>query len=706
MSVKRKRSGWIVGLDIGGTFTDVMMVEGASGRSVRYKSLTTPADPSLGALTALDGAMQEAGAGPSDVTVLLHATTLVSNALIERKGARTALVATRGFKDIVEIAREKKFDIYDLMLDKPAPLAARDMRFEADERMAADGSVLEPLTEAAIEAVAAALQGSGAEAIAICLLHSYMNPEHERRLRDRVQAAVPGVTVCISSDILPEMREFERTTTALANAYVQPLASGYLDRFAAGLRAKGLTCPLFIMLSEGAIAAPDVVKRMPIRICESGPAAGAVTSAAVAKQLGEARVLSFDMGGTTAKTCVVHDGVPTVTTEFEVARMYRFKKGSGLPLRIPVVDLIEIGAGGGSLVHVDGMGLLKVGPESSAADPGPACYGRGGTRATVTDADLALGYLGGDSFLGGRMRLDAAAARKAIARDVAEPLGIGIDKAALGIYEVVNENMANASRVQAVERGHDPSGHVLVAFGGAGPVHAWGVAQKLGVTKVVVPPSPGVGSAYGLLLAPRAFQLARTYIGTLQALDWARVQRAFDEMMAEAVEALRHAGVGRDELRFVRRADMRYLGQRKEITVELPSDRFDAKGAGALREVFERRYEAIYHRRHEGHPIEVLCWRLAASGPETMRLPSARAAPARGTKPRPVRERPMLFHGWPAHRACPVYSRYDLRPGTKLEGPVVVEEDESATVVGPRGNLAVDGFQNLIVSVPALRSRT
>ena len=696
----KKNSQWVVGLDIGGTFTDVMMVDTASRQSVRYKSLTTPADPSIGALAALQGALREGEAAPGDVAVLLHATTLVSNALIERKGAHTALVSTRGFKDVLEIAREKKFDIYDLLLDKPAPLVEPDCRFEAGERMGADGSVVEPLTEEATDAVVAALKACGAQAIAVCLLHSYMNPAHERALRERIRAALPGATVCISSDILPEMREFERASTAVANAYVQPLTSGYMERFASGLREAGLSCPLFIMLSEGAIAAPEVVKKMPIRMCESGPAAGAVTSAAVAQQIDEPRILSFDMGGTTAKTCVVHDGKPSVTTEFEVARIYRFKKGSGLPLRMPVVDLIEIGAGGGSLVAVDGLGLLKVGPESAAADPGPACYGRGGERPTVTDADLALGYLGADSFLGGRMRLDAGAAKKALADHVAKPLHLSTEEAALGVYEVVNENMANASRVQAVERGHDPSGHVLVAFGGAGPVHAWGVAQKLGVRKILVPPSPGVGSALGLLLAPRALQLARTYIGTLDNLDWTRVQKAYDEMGQEAVAALLQAGVGKNAVRFTRRADMRYLGQRKELTVELTGERFDPT---RLRESFERLYENVYHRRHEGHPVEALCWRLEATGPQTMHLPSL-SKKFKATKAKPRSSRPMLFAGWTKHRLCPVYNRYDLPPRATLKGPAVVEEDESSAVVGPGGTLSVDGFGNLVIAVPAAGS--
>lgn len=697
--MSKSRAQWFIGLDIGGTFTDVMMVDQVSGRSVRYKTLSTPADPSIGALDGVTGVLQAGGVQPGDVAVLLHATTLVSNALIERKGALTALVTTRGFADVLDIAREKKFDIYDLLLDKPQPLVDAGLRFEIAERIAADGTVIEAPSEAAIDDLASAIAASGAQAVAVCLLHSYLNASHERLLLERLQAALPGVTVCASSDILPEMREFERASTAVANAYVQPLTGRYLDRFATGLSALGLKCPLFIMLSEGAIAAPDIVKRLPIRICESGPAAGAVTSAAVAKQIGAPRVLSFDMGGTTAKTCVIHDGQPALTTEFEVARIYRFKKGSGLPLRLPVVDLIEIGAGGGSLIRVDALGLLKVGPESAAADPGPACYGRGGLRATVTDADLVLGYLGEASFLGGRMRLDKDAATQAIHSDVGRPLGMTPAQAALGIYEVVNENMANAARVQAVERGHDPAGHALIAFGGAGPVHAWGVAKKLGVSTIVIPPSPGVGSAFGLLLAPRALQLARTYIGTLDGLNWQRVQSIFDEMADEARAALARAGVSASAVRLTRRADMRYVGQRKEITVSFQGGRFDGSRAKSLRSAFERRYEEIYHRRHDAHPVEVLCWRLAALGPETMSLPS-QAAATRRSVPVQRETRPMLFEGWSDFRDCPVFSRYSLKPGARIAGAAVIEEDESATVVGPGGQAEVDAFGNLLITLP------
>ncbi len=703
MPVPRKAvqtDAWIVGLDIGGTFTDVMMVHSSTGRSVRFKTLTTPSDPSIGALQGLRGAIEQAGIRPHQIVAVLHATTLVSNALIERKGARTALVTTRGFKDSLDIGREKKFDIYDLMLDKPEPLVSRELRVEVDERLAADGSVDTPLTEQALGAVTRAIEKLRPDAVAVCLIHSYMNPLHERMVRDWLQTRFPAISVCISSDILPEIREYERATTACANAYIQPLLRGYLERFVGGMTSEGLTAPLFVMLSEGAIAGPELVQRMPIRVCESGPAAGAVTASVVARLRNESRVLSFDMGGTTAKTCVVHDGKPSISTEFEVARTYRFKKGSGLPLRMPVVDLIEIGAGGGSLVHVDALGLLKVGPESAAADPGPACYGRGGVQATVTDADLMLGYLGAGSFLGGRMPLDEAAARQAIERDVARPLKVDAAHAALGIHEIVNENMANASRVQAVERGHDPSGHVLVAFGGAGPVHAWGVAQKLGVTRIVVPPSPGVGSALGLLLAPRALQLARTYIGTLDVLEWSRVQAAYDEMRAEAVAALAQADVPAQQVKFAFSADLRYLGQRKELTVALPRTAFGARSAHAIGEAFESLYEGVYHRRHAGHPIEALCWRLVASGPATMSAPRALRRNPRSSAPKPTSRRPMLFHGWPRHRRCPVYSRYELPVGASVAGPAVIEEDEASTVVGPQGRATVDTFGNLVVELP------
>jgi len=693
------KQGWIIGLDIGGTFTDVVMTHPQRRELTRFKCLTTPEEPARGALQGVEGVLAEAGIEAKDVSVLLHATTLVSNALIERKGAPTALVSTKGFRDVLRIGREKKFDIYDLQIERPVPLVPSELSFEVSERMGPAGEVIEPLDEQSVIAVADSIRSAGVEAVAVCLLHSYMNAAHEARVRDLLKEQLGDIPVSLSSDVLPELREYERASTTAANAFVQPVISDYLHQFVDGLKARGLNSSVFIMLSEGGMAAPDVVRRLAVRICESGPAAGAVTAASVAKQSKLARVLSFDMGGTTAKTALIHDGAPEITMDFEVARTYRFKKGSGLPLRVPVVDLIEIGAGGGSIVRVDALGLIKVGPDSVGADPGPACYGRGGVDATVTDADLVLGYLDAHSFLGGRMELDIDAARAAIERAVAIPLGIPVNEAALRVHDIVNENMASASRVQAVERGHDPAGYSLVGFGGAGPVHAFGVARRLRLRTLMIPPSAGLGSAVGLLLAPRTFRLSRTFIGGLDQLDWNRVEALFAEMIEESTQALRSAGVTNREMTFVRTADMRYRGQRKELTIDLPNRTLKRNAASSLRAAFEDVYSKIYHRTHDGHPIEALAWRLVGMGPPINSQLRSKARTKGSHRAKPKTKRAMLFDGWNRHRECPVYSRYDLKAGDTVAGPAVIEEAESTTVVGPSGKAAVDGYGNIVVSL-------
>lgn len=690
--------GWIIGLDIGGTFTDVVTVHAQTGRFGRFKCLSTPDDPARGALAGVEGVLREVGARPDEVSVVLHATTLVSNALIERKGARTTLITTRGFRDLLTIAREKKFDIYDLQIEKPVPLVTDALRFEADERLAADGEVVQALSDASVAELVAAVRASGAEAVAVCLLHAYVDPVHERRIRAAFERTPQAPAVSLSSDVLPEMREYERASTTAANAFVQPVADRYLEGFSEGLRRAGLEATLFIMLSEGGLAAPEVVRRFPVRICESGPAAGAVTSASIAQQGAMPRVLSFDMGGTTAKTCLIHDGAPEITTDFEVARTYRFKKGSGLPLRVPVVDLIEIGAGGGSIVRVDGLGLIKVGPDSIGADPGPACYGRGGTLPTVTDADLVLGYLGAGSFLGGRMELDVEAARRAIAEHVAEPLGISLERAAQGIHAIVNENMANASRVQAVERGHEPAAYTMVAFGGAGPVHAWDIARRLRISSLVIPPSAGLGSALGLTLAPRAYRSSRTRIGNLDALDWSEIEGLFEDMRCDACAALGQAGVTDREMRLLHQADLRYRGQRKELTVELPGGQFALGSAREIRGRFEALYRRVYHRIHADHAIETLSWRLTASGPPISTLDQASFRGARASAT-PATVRPMMFGGWSDYRDSAVYRRDALVPGAPVQGPCVVEEPESTTVVGPGAGAQLDAHGNLVLSL-------
>jgi N-methylhydantoinase A len=695
--------GWIIGLDIGGTFTDAVMVHSNTNAFRRFKCLTTPDEPAVGALEAVEGLLKEAGADPSDVSIVLHATTLVSNALIERKGAKTAFITTKGFGDVLRIAREKKFDIYDLHLKRPVPLVSPELTFEIDERIAPDGSVLRPIDSASAENVIEAVRASGATAVAVCLLHSYMNSQHERALRDLLGERLPGVHVSLSSEVLPEIREYERASTTVANAYVQPVIATYLDQFVRGLHDRGLRSALFVMLSEGGLAAPELVRRLAVRICESGPAAGAVTAATVASQSRISRVLSFDMGGTTAKSALIHDGAPEVTMDFEVARTYRFKKGSGLPLRMPVVDLIEIGAGGGSIVRIDELGLIKVGPESAAADPGPACYGRGGSEPTVTDADLLLGYIGESSFLGGRMKLDRDAARGVIEGGVAKPLGISVEEAALRIHEIVNENMASASRVQAVERGFDPSSYSLVGFGGAGPVHAFGVAQKLKLKCFIIPPSAGVGSAVGLLLAPRTLHVSRTYIGILDELHWGRVHALFEEMSKEATEALKNAGVPSAKMRFVKTVDMRYRGQRKELTIGL-ANVARKLSADVLRVEFERKYRDVYHRIHDGHPIEALAWRLAASGPPITTSMGAGASQSAGHNGRGSK-RKMLFAGWRGYRDCPVYSRYELSGRRAILGPAVIEEDESTSVIGPGARATVDRDRNILVRMQPLGGR-
>ena len=682
---------WIAGLDIGGTFSDVYMVDTATARVHRFKSLTTPEDPARGAIEAVQAACGEAGAAIDDLAIVLHATTLVSNALIERKGARTALVATRGFADLLEIAREKKYDIYDLGMEKAVPLAGQGACHELAERIAADGSVVQPLDETAAQAAIEAIARSGAQTVAVCLLHSYANPLHERRFGDFLAARLPGVAFSLSSDLLPEMREYERASSTVANAYVLPLVDRYLARLEEGVPAQ-----LFVMLSSGGITTPDIARKFPVRLCESGPAAGAVMAGKAGRALALSHILSFDMGGTTAKTCLIEDGAPVVTTEFEVARHHRFKKGSGLPLRMPVVDMIEIGAGGGSIARVDDLGLLKVGPESAGADPGPACYGRGGVLPTVTDADLVLGYLASDSFLGGAMALDEEKARDAIRDCVAEPLGLSVETAALGIHAVVDEAMANAARVHVVERGFDPAGLVLVAFGGAGPVHAEGVARRLGISRFVVPGSAGVGSALGLLLAPRAYRLSRTWIGTVDAIDWKAVEGAFRDMEEDATAILERAGVPSSEIAFGRIAEMRYLGQRKELTVRLPDGNLTADRAGEVGHAFEAEYERVYRRIHAGHEVEVRTLRLSAEGaPVVDSLSLAGTVADEAT----VRARTVWLEGWDAPCEARVCRRDGIPPGSRIDGPAILEDTYTTVVVGQGSVATSDERGNLVVEL-------
>ena len=692
-----------LGVDIGGTFTDLVWVDDATGEVRVGKLLTTPKDPAQAVEQGVLRLLEESGAAPAGVRSLIHGTTLATNALIERKGARTGLLTTAGFRDALEIGREGRYDMYDLFIDLPAPLVPRHLRLEVPERITADGGVLRPLDAAGARAAIATLLAEGVEAIAISLLHAYRNPTHEGALARLVAEAAPGLPVSCSSEVVPEIREYERTSTTAANVYVMPLMGRYLDDLERKLADMGIPGGFFVMLSSGGIATPATAKRVPVRLVESGPAAGALAAARAARQAGESRLLSFDMGGTTAKACVIDGGEPLLAREFEVARADRFKRGSGLPIRVPVIELIEIGAGGGSIARLDRMGLLKVGPDSAGADPGPACYGLGGREPTVTDADLVLGYLDPDFFLGGRMRLDVDAAQRAITDRVGSPMGTDLARSAWNIHRVVNENMAAAARIHGIERGKDLRAYPLYAFGGAGPVHAWQVGRILRVPRVLVPFGAGAASALGLLSAPLAFDFVRTAPQRLDQADWGRVNALFAEMEAEGRAVLRQAGVADGEIRFRRSAEMRYAGQGHEVEGAVPAGTLGADTLEALTAGFESAYRALYHRTPMGVAIEALNWRLVVSGPEPLERGEAtlQRSPLGATVDQirtvqPKRARSAYFPESGGYVETPVYDRYALAPGAAFAGPAIVEERESTTIIGPGARVRVDAWRTLV----------
>ncbi|HEX5503441.1 MAG TPA: hydantoinase/oxoprolinase family protein [Thermomicrobiales bacterium] len=692
-----------VGVDIGGTFTDLIAVDEATGALSVGKTLTTPDDPARGVEDGLRETLAGAGRAPGEVLGVIHGTTLVTNALIERTGATTALLATRGHRDAVEIRREGRYDLYDLFLELPPPLAPRRRRLEVDERVLADGTVAAPLDPARIPDLVARLRDLGVEAVAVSLLNSYRNPAHERLLGAALADLAPELTVSLSSDVVPEIGEYERTSTTLANVYVRPLVERYLAGLVARLRDLGAgDAPLLVMLSSGGTATAETARRFPIRLVESGPAAGALAAAHYGGLTGRPNLLSFDMGGTTAKACLIDHGEPLVAADFEVARVYRFKRGSGLPVRVPVIEMIEIGAGGGSIARVDSLGLLKVGPDSAGADPGPACYGRGGAAPTVTDADLLLGYLDPEFFLGGRLRLDRAAAEAAVGR-VADRLGLDPIAAAWGIHQVVDENMAGAARIHAVERGKDPRAYPLFAFGGAGPVHAYRVAEILRAPELLVPPGAGVASALGFLVAPLAFDYVRSYYAPLDALDWARAEALLREMEEEGVATLAAAGVAREAVTTRRTAEIRYRGQGHQVPVPLPAGPLAPASQSEVERAFEEVYRGLYGRTAPGVGLEALNWRVVVSGPRpTLDLAAARHDGAADARAALKGERPIYLPEAGGFVAVPVYDRYRLAPGATFAGPAVVEERESTAILGG-GAARVDEYRNLVVRLPVKR---
>ncbi len=699
------RGRYRIGLDIGGTFTDFVLVDAASGRVETYKTLTTPADPSVAVRDGWRTLLERvAGTGP-DVETAIHATTLITNALIERKGARTALLTTQGFSDVLDTQREMRYDIYDLHAPPVQPLVQRGMRWEVPERLNSFGEVIQPLDGEALDASIAALRERGVEAVAVCYLHAYRNPVHEQRTGARLAEALPHVAVSLSHEVAPEIREYERMSTTVANAYVQPLTAGYITRLERDLAAGGFRRRLHLMLSSGGITTAETATRFPIRMLESGPAAGALATVFYGERLGTRDLVAFDMGGTTAKMCLVKDGQPAQAHTFEIARVHRFKRGSGLPVRVPSIEMIEIGAGGGSIAWIDEMGLLKVGPESSGADPGPACYGLGGTKPTVTDADLLLGYLNPDYFLGGRMRLDRAAAERAVGQ-IAKPLGLSLTEAAWGIHQIVNENMISATRVHVAERGEDPRRLTLLAFGGAGPVHAYAIARALRMKGYVCPAGAGVTSALGLLTAPAAFDFAQTFVARLTHDRLADLDVAFAELETLGRARLREAGVPASKMRFERSADLRHRGQGHEIVIDLPWPRLaKVHLERTLRPHFFARYEALYGHAHRHLDLEVMTCRLRATGPRpVVDLPRA---PARGRLPAAAQKsrRSVYVATLGGFRTVPVYAREHLPVGARLAGPAVVEEKDSTAVIGPRAVAGVDAYLNLVVTLTGAPAR-
>ncbi|NMJ41464.1 hydantoinase/oxoprolinase family protein [Roseomonas sp. JC162] len=685
-----------IATDIGGTFTDIALEAG--GRLVTGKVLTTPAAPERGVLQGVSQLLTEAGVAPDQVGVFLHGTTLATNAVIERKGAPTALVMTEGFTDTPEIGREHRFDQYNLYLEKPAPLVPRDRRFGLRERIDADGGVVEPLTDAEIERVATLLRDSGVTAVAVCLLHSYANPTHEEALAAGLALRLPEVSVSLSSRVSPLIGEFERCSTTCANAYVQPLVASYLARMQDGLRSLGIMAPVLVMMSEGALASVETAARLPVRLIESGPAGGAMLAAAVARRLRRDRLVAFDMGGTTAKICLIENGRPTQESSFEADRVYRFKKGSGLPLRIPVVELVEIGAGGGSISRVDGAGRLLVGPDSAGAAPGPACYGRGGTQPTVTDADLMLGRITPARFAGGTLSLDVDAAAQAIGGTLAAALDLPQDATAAAIAEVVEEAMASAARTYAAEKGSDLAGWTLLAFGGAAGLHAAGVARRLGIDEIVLPPNAGVGSAIGFLVAPAAFTVKRSAFAPLARLTPEEVTAIRRSMREEAQAMLQGLGdIAAAEESWT--VDLRYTGQGTEITLPLAPDPL-----ATLTDRLGAAFEAEYLRRlgllPQGVPVEVAAWSLTV----TLRAePTDVLAAPPGPTPPAARGAARLYdldHG--VHRNAGLVERRAMPAGDSVAGPAVVVEDHTTLVIPPGMTAHCDAEGFLILRTEGL----
>ena len=688
-----------IGVDIGGTFTDFALFDDGRRLVHTHKLLTTPGDPSRAVIDGVRTLLEKACLLALNIDRVVHGTTLVTNAVIERKGAPTAMLVTKGFRDTLDIGFERRYDLFDLRIRFPTPIVPRQLRIEVPERMGHDGrTVVEPDFDSVHEAIQRTIDQYAVEAIAVCFLHSYADPRHERAAVRWLAERFPRLSVTASAEVYPFVREYERWTTACVNAYVSPLVDRYLARLQRGLEELGFRGKFHVMSSSGSTLSPEVARRFPVRLLESGPAAGALMSATYGRALGLPQLLSFDMGGTTTKGCIVQGGQPLKNTTMEVARVHEFKKGSGLPIRIPVIDMIEIGTGGGSIAHIDARGTLRVGPRSAGADPGPACYGLGGRHPTLTDANLVLGYLGAKSFLGGRMPLDMAGAREAIEHGVARPLGVGLERAAWGIHEVINEDVSRAFRVHASERGVDYRRCSMVAFGGSGPMHAVGVARKLKIPRVVCPVAAGVMSAFGLLSSPIGFEVMRTWRVKLNQLTTAAFATEFNRLKGEAAGYIADSGVAPAQMQTVCRLDMRYVGQGYEVEVDLPPN-WDASVFTDLATLFHTAYRRVFGLHFEDREIEISSWKIDVRVPQTVEDSAYTLAGTGGAENALKGRRLAWVQEQVTYVECEVFDRYSLAAGARVTGPALIEEAESTFVLGPSDIGVIDEHRNLVVEL-------
>ena len=680
-----------LGCDIGGTFTDFVLLNDRTGDIKINKCLTTPSDPSDAVEQGIRQLEKMAPGFVQELDEVIHGTTLVINSIIERKGAKTGLITTRGFRDVLELGREIRYAPYDIFAEFPKPLIPRRFRLEVNERVRSDGTVIEPLDRDEARDVVRRLIDMGVESIAVCLLNSFENPAHELIIKEIIAEEAPEMSVSISYDVLPQIREYERTSTTVTNAYVKPLTGRYLSRLSHRLSSIGFQGKLFIMLSSGGITSIETAAEFPVRIIESGPTAAVISGQYYGKLFDISEMFCFDMGGTTAKSCLIQKGVAGVVPTFEVGRVQRFMKGSGLTIQVPVVDLMEIGAGGGSIAKVSKMGTLQVGPESSGADPGPICYARGGTEPGITDADLLLGYLDKDYFLGGEMTLDMEAARRGIEEKIARPLGVSFIQAVWGIHDLINETMAAAAKTHIAEKGGNPKIVTVVAFGGAGPVHGYGLAKKLGAPRLLVPPNAGVGSALGFFTAPRAFDMVRSHKVALMEADFSEIEKIYQEMEAEGARTLQKSGEAED-IRFERSVDARFVGQGSETMIPIPERRFSKVKREDVRRRFDDIYKKLYGRTYPDSPVEFINFKIRASLPERLlRLPKLEDRET--SLQEAIKGQRQAYSGL-VKDFIPytVYDRYKLFPDARFHGPAIIEERESTVIVGEDAAVSVDEY--------------